>query len=194
MLKSHCNHNEVIFEKLDPHKHDRFNFDCGVENLNNFLTTFAKQQQEKKLSVTYVATFSFQKPIKSILGYYTISINYICFDQIPKNLLRGLSQQYPIPTIKLCRLARDKAKSETGFGAILLRDALYRCIIISDEIGIVAVDVDAKNDIVANFYKVHGFQELGGNKRSLIIAVKTLIEIFNNNKNPTLNETKELLF
>jgi len=174
MPKLPCHDDKSVFEKLDPYKHNRTGFDCGSEALNNFIIKFARQQQEKKLSVSYVATYPGLGPVKNIFGYYTISANAIRFEQIPNNFLRSIPQRYPIPTIKIGRLARDIWRTKPGFGSILLRDALYRCMFISDAVGALAIDVDAKNDVIANYYREHGFIALNDNPNSLIIAMKTV--------------------
>ena len=38
------------FEPLDPNKHDRTAFDCGVEALNQYLLKFAIQDQKRQFS------------------------------------------------------------------------------------------------------------------------------------------------
>ncbi len=39
---------------LDKNKHDRKNFDCGIDALNNYLKLTANQQSTKNNSRTYI--------------------------------------------------------------------------------------------------------------------------------------------
>ena len=50
-------------------QHDRQSFDCGIEELNEFVKKHARQNADKDVSRTYAAV----APSSSrVLGYYTI--------------------------------------------------------------------------------------------------------------------------
>ena len=52
-------------------KHNRKDFDCGQDDLNNFLAKYARQAHESGASKTYVAVDAGDG--KTIFGLYTLS-------------------------------------------------------------------------------------------------------------------------
>jgi hypothetical protein len=44
----------VPIEIFDPKRHNRADFDCGVQELNRYLQQFANQDQKRRLAKTYV--------------------------------------------------------------------------------------------------------------------------------------------
>ena len=126
-------------------KHDRQDFDCGEETLNIFLRNYARQNSEKGLGRTFVAVRSDQK---EVCGYYTLSAGSVSFETVPENLPR-----YPVPTVHLGRLAIDEREKGQGLGAFLLIDALRRCQLAAEELGIFAVEVFALNIAAKRFYE-----------------------------------------
>lgn len=163
-----------IFEVLNKAIHNRNNFDCGVLELNEFIAKYARKQQENHLNTVYVAVQNDINVPKTILGYYTLSTNSLSFKDLPNDAVKNIPQNYPISTIKIGRLARDIRKTKSGFGDIILGDALYRALTISRTVGVFAIDVDAKNNQVKAFYKKNGFIELQDDPLGLILPIKTL--------------------
>jgi hypothetical protein len=62
-------------------------------------------------------------------------------------------------------------------GEDLLMHALHRCIALSDEIGMLAVVVDAKHDKAKQFYLRYGFEELPHQPLVLFISASTIREL-----------------
>ena len=62
---------ELKVEELDPKRHDRAGFDCGVEALNRYLKTLAVQHRAKGIATSFVLIDS-EKPAK-VLGFYSLS-------------------------------------------------------------------------------------------------------------------------
>jgi hypothetical protein len=56
---------DLRIEKLN-RGHNRKDFDCGVEKLNEYLQKYARQNQQKNLSKTYLLT----NETKTIYGFY----------------------------------------------------------------------------------------------------------------------------
>ncbi len=148
---------EFEFCRFDKHIHLREGFDCGVQQLNDFLGKYVSQQQEKHLTTAYVSCKATDDYPKSIYGYYTLSANSISSSEFPENMARRLPSEQAIPTIKLGRLARDIKRTAAGFGKLLIHDALFRAYKVSRNIGILAVDVEPKNDKLVEFYRSYGF-------------------------------------
>ena len=184
--------NNVTFEMLNPEIHERNNFECGILELNTYIMKYANQQQTKNLNKVYVATSKTQTIPKSIFGYYTLSSNSLSFASFPDGILKNIPQEYPIPTIKIGRLARDMNTTPRGFGNVILGDALFRALKFSKELGVLAVDVDAKNNKAKEFYKRNEFIPLRDQPAVLIIPIKTLAKVFlNKNVRP---EKQEIIY
>ncbi|MEK7723543.1 MAG: GNAT family N-acetyltransferase [Acidobacteriota bacterium] len=156
---------DFAIQPLSKH-HNRENFDCGEESLNTFLKKFARQNNERELSKTYVAV---AENGDEVLGYYTISSGSIVSDNVPENLPR-----YPVPVAHLGRLAVDKKAKGQKLGEILLFDALKRIAAISEQLGIYAVEVVALNETAKKFYLKYGFKELADDELHLYLSIKTI--------------------
>lgn len=150
-------------------KHDRQNFDCGEESLNDFLKRFARQNDEKGISRTYVAVKG-EGP--KIFGYYSLSGSSVKFDLVPDNLPR-----YPVPFIHLGRLAVDVSAKGEGLGKALLFHALNRSADIAQQLGIYAVEVFALNESARQFYLQFGLTELKDDKFHLYITIKDILKL-----------------
>lgn len=161
-------------ELLDK-KHNKKDFDCGKELLNNYLKTQAGQDIKRKLSVCFVLS---ENKSNNILGYYTLSNNSISSSSFPEKLQSKLPKSYTsIPTTLLGRLAIDNKYQGKGIGKILLIDALKRSYEISQEIGSFAVVVDPIDEEAEQFYKKYDFIKLPDSEK-MFIATKTLKELF----------------
>ena len=64
-----------------------------------------------------------------------------------------------------------------GYGAILLVDAIKRCCLVSQEVGVYAFIVDAKNAKAKTFYKHFGFTSLPQHPLRLILPMNTAIQL-----------------
>jgi GNAT superfamily N-acetyltransferase len=147
-------------------KHKRETFDCGEESLNLFLKNYARQNSERGLGKTFVAV----RPGETIIcGYYTLSSGSVSFESMPENLPR-----YPIPVVHLGRLAVDSNLSGKKLGEFLLLDALRRTLLISDQLGIYAVELFALNLTVKTFYSKYGFLEFKDDDKHLYLPLATL--------------------
>lgn len=151
--------------------HNRKDFDCEEPPLNNYLRQYACQHAASNVSRTFVAT-SDADPAR-ILGYYTLSMGSLTKTNLPIALQKKLPN-FPIPIARLGRLAVDVTAQGKGMGEDLLMHALRRCIALSDEIGMLAVVVDAKHDKAKQFYLRYGFEELPELPMVLFIAASTI--------------------
>lgn len=173
----------MVTQLLDEAVHLIDNFDCGNESLNTFLKRYATRQQKKWVGRTFViSNFS-----NEILGFYTLSSGSIRYHEAPPLLTAGLPK-YPIPTVVLGRLAVHKSEQGTGLGKILLKDALKRVLAASENLGIVAIVVHAKDQTAANFYKKYGFIPFKNEEKTLFLQTKTLIS--SNKKTSAFSKTK----
>jgi GNAT superfamily N-acetyltransferase len=130
---------------------DRSRFQSGISELDRFLRQFAGQNQFKHhIGVTYVAVDKGR-----ILGYATIAAGHIEIEDLPISSRRKLPR-YPLPIVRLARLAVDESARGQGLGTQLLRFVLKLAIRMADAYGCVGVIVDAKSDAI-DFYTRYGF-------------------------------------
>ena len=153
-------------EPLSP-AHQRAEFSCGETSLDHFLRALVSQYERRRLGRTYVALRS---GTQRVVGYYTLSTYTLDSEALHE---RGLPR-YAIPAARIGRLARDVHFRGQGVGESLLRDALNRCLAVSDQIAIHAVVVDALDEHAKRSYQEFGFQELLGHPMQLFLPIQTL--------------------
>ena len=146
--------------------HRRSEFDCGIESLNLFLKNYARQNDDKGLSRTYVAI---RPGVNAVNGYYPLSSGSVSFEHVPEKLPR-----YPIPTAHIGRLAVDRSSQGKGLGEFLLIDALRRVTAAADQLGIYAVELHAINESAKSFYLRYGFTEFADDPHHVYLPVKTI--------------------
>lgn len=161
---------KYIIAPLDK-KHDKNEFNCGIDTLNQYLKIQAGQDVKKHVAVTYVLT---TQTSDKILGYYTLSSIGIFPGELPDELIRRLPRYPVLPGILLGRLAVDRSCQGMGIGLYILIDALKRSLMVSNQIGIVAVIVDAKDENAVKFYEHFGFIKLPENSHRLFLSVSTI--------------------
>jgi len=152
--------------------HNRNNFNCGIDELDNYLKQYATQDIKKRLAVCYVIADKDSK----VIGYYTLSSNSINLSDIPEDLAKSL-KYVEIPVIIIGRLAVHQDYQGNKLGKTLLIDALKRIVEISALVGNHAVIVDPINEIADKFYTKLGFIHLNDSKR-MFLPLKTIIDLF----------------
>ena len=150
-------------------RHDRRDFDCGVEDLNSYLLKYSGQHERKGISRTYVAI---EEDDNRVLGYYTISSSGVAFDVVPENLPR-----HPVPVALLGRLAVDITARRRRLGETLLIHALRSVQRAARIVGIHSVVVNALNESAKAFYLKYGFQELVDDPLHLFLPMKTVARL-----------------
>lgn len=163
----------VRIVRLDK-SHKKNDFDCGSEELNEFLSRYAGQNARNGISVTYVAI---AEDSADILGFYSISNGEVAHADLPELEARKLPR-YPVPVVRIGRLATSLNARGQGIGKLLLVDALRRTLSLSEEIGIRAVEVDAKTPEARAFYSQYGFVQLADDELHLYLAIGTIRKLF----------------
>ncbi len=154
--------------------HDCSGFDCGEPKLDAYLKQLADQHTKRNVSRVYVAVGFDGR----VAGFYTLSSAQLAFEDLPETVRKGLSEHYPVPAVRLGRLAVDRSAQGRGLGEALLMNALYRCARTAQEIGIVAVVVDAKHERARDFYLRYDFLSLTSDRLKLALPIRTIIEMF----------------
>lgn len=130
---------------------DRSQFQSGDPDLDRFLYKFAGQNQFRHhVGVTYVAVED-----RRILGFATVAPGHVEIEGLPSAARRKLPR-YPLPVLRLARLAVDRSVRGQGLGAELLRFVLKLALGMANDYGCVGVVVDAKPDAV-RFHAKYGF-------------------------------------
>ena len=151
--------------------HDRANFDCGVPALNEYLQRYARQNHESGGAKTFVAVAP-ETP-SAILGYYTISPGAIAFAKTPTTLTRKLGR-YEVPVFRLGRLAVSRVLQGRGLGGDLLLAAGERALSVAQEVGGVALALDAKDEKAATWYARYGALRLLDDPLKLVLPLDTI--------------------
>jgi hypothetical protein len=150
--------------------HDFSGFDCGNEELNDWLKKQAVKSQGKTAQ-TYVVCEN-----NVVVGYYCILAGSVEREKAPKPLKKHGTPN-PIPVAIIGRLARDLSRKGTGLGEDLLSDALHRIAQASHTIGIRAVLVHAIDDNATKFWKdTASFLESPIEARTFFLPIETIIE------------------
>lgn len=160
------------FRTLDK-SFDRNSFDCGIEELNNFLKKEARQQQGHRFNVTLVLVDTAHQT--KILGYYSMMSSSITVDTLPPDVAKKLPK-HPVPSVRIGRLARDVSTKGQGIGELLMANALERIKRVSVKIGVYCAVVDAKNDAAKKFYLKYGFIELVNCPMTLFLPIGSFPE------------------
>ena len=160
----------LIVCSLDKAAHDRPAFDCGEPALNDFLRTKAARHQSQRLSRTFVLVDDGEP--SRILGYYSLANCHIDREGLTEQEARKLPK-YPIPGVRLARLAVDLTQQGRQYGLLLLMDAIKRCVLVSLQSGVYALVVDAKNEAAKRFYKRFGFCEIAIRPMTVYLPLAT---------------------
>jgi GNAT superfamily N-acetyltransferase len=130
---------------------DRSQFRSGDPDLDRFFQRFAGQNQFKLyVGVTYVAVED-----RKVLGYATVAPGHVEIEGLPTRARKRLPR-YPLPVLRLARLAVSEMARGQGLGAQLLRFVLKLAERMAKDYGCVGVVVDAKPAAVG-FYARYGF-------------------------------------
>ena len=162
---------EFEFRTLDS-KDDRNNFSCGTAELDRFFQQYAGQNQFRHhIGTTYVLADK-----SNIAGFVAVSAGEITPTKL-SSVTRSRLPEYPLPILRIARLAVDKRFQGLGLGKKLLRASFELALDMKSRYGCVGVVVDAKPESVL-FYQEFGFlllesDELNNTQfQSLFLSIK----------------------
>ncbi len=153
---------------LDPERHERAGFCCGVPALDDYLHRFAVQHIKK--GVTTVHVLVDDAAPANILGYYTLSAAEVDSVELRAGERKRLPR-YSVPCFRLGRLACSADRRGTGLGKLLVAGAVERCLRAKQHVAAYALIVDAKDDDAAAFYRHYGFVAFAGNPLALYLPL-----------------------
>ncbi len=142
-------------------------FNCGDENLNKYIRSHAQLNDQNNLSKTFICCDK-----DDVVGFVTLCSSQIEFQEMP-NSYQQTMPKYPVPAIKIARLAIDNKYQGQGYGKALLQFAFKKILQVSISTGVKLVVVNAK-DSSKKFYERFGFIEIKDN--IYILMIDTLID------------------
>ena len=147
--------------------HVRDQFDCGNADRNTYLQRYARQNDERRLTATYVAT---QPGERRALGFVSLRAGDLACAVLPTKARKGLPR-YPVPVVHIARLAVDRSAQGSGLGEALLMYSLGKAITVSRELGVRALEAIAVDDAARSFYTRYGFIPLTDNELHLYLLL-----------------------
>lgn len=133
---------------------ERGQFSSGDIELDRFFQRFAGQNQFRHyIGTTYIATYQAQ-----IVGYITVSSGEMTAEHLASTLRKRLPE-YPLPILRIARLAVDQAFQGQGIGKQLLKAMFELALQQREQSGCVGVVIDAKPQAIS-FYTQLGFMAL----------------------------------
>lgn len=143
-------------------------FDCGTEVLNEFLSRYSFKNDILGIGKTFVAF----NENEDVIGYFTLAAAQVLFEDIPDNY-RAKLPRYPIPALKIARLAVGKNLQGKGIGKWLLTQAFIKIIHVAEITGLYFIIVDAK-ETSKSFYEHYGFIKFNDKEFSYFLTVDTV--------------------
>lgn len=143
----------MLIHPLRP-EDDRGHFECGDVVLDRFLREFALQNARRHaIGQTYVAEES-----GVVVGLLTVAACSLRADDLPA-ASRSSLPAYPLPALRVARLAVDRRVQGHGIGTELALTACDIALEMADRVGCVGIVADAKPG-AEGFYERFGFAAL----------------------------------
>jgi ribosomal protein S18 acetylase RimI-like enzyme len=155
-------------ELLDIRRHHRDNFECGEPTLERYLRELAAQHQRDGIATTHVLVDA--ADAACILGYCSLAaaqMNLLELQPADRERLRG----YPVPAVRIGRLAVSREDQGKGHGALLLGHATNCSMQLRTQLGVRVLLVDALNEKAAAFYRQYGFRETAARALTLYLPL-----------------------
>lgn len=131
---------------LDKH-HDTSGFCSGADELDSWLRDFAWVNHRSGNSRVFVTTRA-----DRVVGYYALATTGVEKQLAPTQLTKG-GAPAQIPCLLLARLAVDNSEQNRGIGRGLLVDAIRRSLRVSEDVGVRALLIHARDEQAQRFYE-----------------------------------------
>ena len=129
-------------------------FDCGNEDLNDFLFNDSKRYMKSRLAVTYIIESE-----DTTIGYFSLSNDKLTIREVDKSSWRRIKQLFShskhrcdYPAVKVGRLAVDKRYQGKDIGSDIL-NFIKSMFVYENRTGCVFVTVDALRESLPFYMK-----------------------------------------
>ena len=158
----------LLFAPLNTRLHQRASFRCGVAVLDNYLQHQASQHQRDGIATTHVLIDDSDPT--HIRGYCSLAAAQLLLCDLQPDDRRRLPA-YPVPAVRLGRLAVASAAHGRGYGRLLLGHAMNCSLALRGQLGVRVLVVDALDERTAAFYRLHGFRETADRALTLYLPL-----------------------
>ena len=133
----------------------RGSFACGDPDYDDYVRKYAGQNDFRH----HVGRTLVVVDDERVVAYATFAMGEMGADDLPESAARGLPR-YPVPVLRLARLAVDERYQGIGLGVLLVNRVLGLALQLRAEFGCVAVVVDVLRT-AETFYEDLGFERSG---------------------------------
>jgi len=158
----------LIITLLDSRQHDRTGFICGVSALENYLRQRAGQHQRDGIATIHVLVDDTQP--SQIIGYCALSAAQLYLHELSEADRKRLPA-WPVPAMRMGRLAIATTKQGNGYGRLLLGHAVNLARKVRQTMGVRVLIVDAKDVSAAAFYQSYGFRPTASEALTLYLPI-----------------------
>lgn len=163
------------------------NINISISPLKEYLTSMAYKHTVEGCFITYLLEND-----NEVLGYISFSNTVIDSDSEEAKELLNVSKgmKYPVPTLKITRLAIVDHFQRQQLGKLLIAFAEIKAFIQQESTGCKALVVDSKN-IAIDFYKNANFIEVENysDDDSIVFMIKKIFTIKELKKEDIFDET-----
>ena len=161
-------------EPLNRQEHNRSEFSCGVDSLDNYLRRQANQDLKKKMATVFVLIDS---PNNNVIAYYTLSAYTVEITELDNSLAKRLPRYPLLPATLLGRLAVDSNYRGQHLGELMLVDALKKSLAATEQVASLAVIAEAIDEKAVDFYRKYGFRSFINNPMKLYFPMQSVREL-----------------
>jgi GNAT superfamily N-acetyltransferase len=158
----------LLFAPLNTRLHQRADFRCGISVLDTYLQQQAGQHQRDGIATTHVLIDD-REPTQ-VLGYCSLAAAQLNLQDLQPADRRRLPA-YPVPAVRLGRLALALAAQGKGYGRLLLGHAVNCSMALRAQLGVRVLVVDALGERAAAFYRAFGFHETDEQAHTLYLPL-----------------------
>jgi len=148
--------------------HDRAGFVCGVAAPDDYVRQRAGQHQRDGIATIHVLVDDAQAA--KILGYCALSAAQLYLRELSAADRKRLPA-WPVPAMRMGRLAIAATEQGKGYGRLLLGHAVNLARSVRQTMGVRVLIVDAKDTSAAAFYRSYGFRPTVNEALTLYLPV-----------------------
>lgn len=144
---------------------NRLGFDCGDEVINRWFKDHAWRSHTARTSRVYVVSRD-----QRVAGFYALANSAMNRKHLPPAMQDKLPR-HPIPLILLARLGVSVDEAGQGLGGSLIKDAVLRSLLLSEQSGAVGLVVHAGSESASRFYQHLGFDPAVAIERTFVFPL-----------------------